>query len=129
MAFDAEISKALQYEQDGDPQPAETIYRDILAKDPDHVEAARLLAQIAVTNKRYSDAEVFLKKALSNAPDYVRAWVDLANVQVELHKFDDAVESASRVVRLAPDKAESHMMAMTAINSVGLDGRIWTVAR
>jgi len=119
MAFDAEISKALQYEQDGDPQPAETIYRDILAKDPDHVEAARLLAQIAVTNKRYSDAEVFLKKALSNAPDYARAWVDLANVQRELDKFDDAVESASRVLQLSPDKAESHVLYASAIGLAG----------
>ena len=91
MAFDTDIRKALEYERDGNPQPAETIYREILEKDPDHVEAARLLAQIAVTNKRYSDAEVFLKKALSNAPDYARAWVDLANVQRELDKFDDAV--------------------------------------
>ncbi len=119
MTFDAEIRKALEHERDGDLQPAETIYRDILAKDPEHVEAARLLAKIAVTNKRYSDAEVFLKKALSNAPDYVRAWVDLANVQVELHQFDDAVESASRVVRLAPDKAESHVLYAGAIGMAG----------
>ena len=119
MAFDAEISKALQYEQDGDPQPAETIYRDILAKDPDHVEAARLLAQIAITNKRYSDAEVFLKKALSSAPGYARAWVDLANVQRELDKFDDAVESASRVLQLSPDKAESHVLYASAIGLAG----------
>jgi tetratricopeptide (TPR) repeat protein len=39
---------------------AEDIYRSILKKDPDHVEAARLLAGIASLNKRFNEAEVFL---------------------------------------------------------------------
>jgi len=119
MPFAAEISKALQLERDGDPKSAEMIYRDILTKDPDHVEAARLLAKIAVTNKRYRDAEVFLKRALSKAPDYLRALVDLANVQRELDKFDDAVASAGRVVQLSPDRAESHMIYAGAIGMAG----------
>jgi len=119
MAFEADIRAALDHERDGDPQLAETIYRKILTKDPDHVEAARLLAQIAVANKRYRDAEVFLKKALSNAPDYARAWVDLANVQRELGRLDDAVESANRVLQLSPDRAESHVLYASAIGLAG----------
>jgi len=119
MAFAAEIGKAVQLERDGDHKAAEMIYRDILTQDPDHVEAARLLAGIAVANKRYRDAEVFLKRAVSNAPDYVRAWVDLANVQRELDEFDAAAASASRVLQLAPDKAESHIIYAGAIGMAG----------
>lgn len=119
MAFEDEINKALEHERDGDPQPAEMIYREILTKDPDHVEAARLLAKIAAKNENYKDAEVFLKKALSNAPDYLRAWVDLTNVQRELDKFDDAVESAKRVLEMSPDKAESHILFAGVIGIAG----------
>ena len=68
MAFEAEIAKARKLEKDGDPKSAERIYRDILTRDPDHVEAARLLAKIAVENKHYRDAEVFLRRALSFRP-------------------------------------------------------------
>ncbi|MGY8795144.1 MAG: tetratricopeptide repeat protein, partial [Woeseiales bacterium] len=86
---------------------------------PNHLEAARLLAGIAFGNKRFRDAEVFLKKVVANAPDYVRAWVDLSNVQREMDKFDDAVESARQVLKLAPENAESHMIYAAAIGLTG----------
>ncbi len=119
MAYEAEIVRAVKLARDGDAKKAETIYRDILAKDPDHVEAARLLAGVAVENKRYRDAEIFLRKALSTAPDYARAWVDLADVQRQRNHYDDAVESARQVVRLSPKKAESHILFASAIGSIG----------
>ncbi len=117
--FDDDIRKAADLEANGDRQSAELIYRDILTREPGHIEAARLLAGIAVFHKRFRDAEVFLKKVLDSAPDHARAWVDLANVQREMDKFDDAVESARHVLRLAPDKAESHMAYAGAIGMTG----------
>ena len=119
MAFAAEITRAIELDRDGDGQGAEAIYRDVLKKDPDHVEAARLLAGIAAGHKRFRDAEVFLLKVVENAPDYARAWVDIANVQRELNKFDAAIDSAAQAVRLAPEKAESHMLFASAIGMVG----------
>jgi len=119
MAFAAEIGRAIALDRDGDGQGAETIYRDVLKKDPDHVEAARLLAGIAAGRKRFRDAEVFLLRVVSNAPDYARAWVDIANAQRELNKFDAAIDSATQVMRLAPEKAESHMLFAGAIGMVG----------
>ncbi|HSD68720.1 MAG TPA: tetratricopeptide repeat protein, partial [Woeseiaceae bacterium] len=120
MAFENRIREAEQYARDGSPDQAEKIYREILKKDPDHVEAARLLAGIAVHHERYREAEVFLKRAVKMAPDYVRAWADLANVQRELDKIEEAIDSSTRVLELAPDKAESHMLYAAAI---GLAGR------
>jgi tetratricopeptide (TPR) repeat protein len=119
MPFEERIRTAREYERNGDLKSAESIYREILTKDPDNVDAARLLAGIAVQNKRYRDAEVFLKKALTIAPDYTRAWVDLAGVQRELEKFDDAIESARQVIRLAPDNAESYVVYASAIGMAG----------
>ena len=57
MPFEDEIGKAREHEQSGDPRAAEMIYRDILKKDPNHVEAARLLAAIAAKQKRFRDAD------------------------------------------------------------------------
>lgn len=110
MAFAGEIRRAESLQRTGDTNQAEDIYRDILKKDPDHVEAARLLAGVAALNKRYREAEVFLLRATQVAPDYARAWVDLANVQRELEKYEDATESARRLLELDPEKPESHMV-------------------
>lgn len=119
MPFEKEVKKAREHEKSGDPQAAEMIYRDILKKEPKHIEAGRLLAGIAAKNKRFRDAEVFLKHVLSNAPDYTRAWVDLVNVQREQDKLDDSLASARQVMRLAPDNAESHMVYASAIGMTG----------
>lgn len=117
--FEHEIRRALEFEANNDRHSAEVIYRDILTREPDHVEAARLLAGVAAHHKRFRDAEVFLKKVLDIAPDHARAWLDLANVQREMDKFDEAVESARQVLRLAPDNAESHMAYAGAIGMTG----------
>jgi len=119
MPYEDRLRTAREFEKNGDPQSAEMIYREILTKDPDHVEAARLLAGIAAQNKRYRDAEVFLKKALSTAPDYARAWVDLVNVQREQDKYAEATESAEQVLRLAPDNAESYVVHAGVIGMAG----------
>jgi tetratricopeptide (TPR) repeat protein len=119
MPFADEIEKAAQYRREDDPRSAEMIYRDILTKDPNHVEAARLLAEIAETKKRYSDAEILLKRVVQNAPDYVRAWVDLVKVQCDLNKFDDAIDSSKKVLRLEPDTSESYILYARTIGMAG----------
>lgn len=119
MPFEAEIAKALEHERSNEPKPAEDIYRQILTRDPDHIEAARLLARVAVNNKRFKDAEIFLRRVLKNAPDYTRAWADMSNVQRELGKLNESVTSAERVLELAPDQPESHVLYASAVGMIG----------
>ena len=119
VRFEAELQRAAEHEKAGNPQGAEMIYREILTRDPRHVEAARLLAGIAADNKQLRDAETLLKEVVRNAPDYTRAWVELSNVQRERDKLADAVESARRVIELSPDRAESHMVYAGAIGMAG----------
>ena len=109
------MDKAAEHGQKGETDKAEDIYRNILAKDPDHVEAARLLAKIAAEHKAFRDAEVFLQRAVKNAPDYARAWFELANVLREQEKFTEAVDAAEEVLRLMPDAAETHVLLGNAL--------------
>ena len=119
MSFEEEITQALEYQEAGQGKEAEDIYRDILKRDPNHVEAARLLARIAMDHERYGEAEVFLKHALQNAPDYARAWIDLVNAQQKQDKLDDATNSALELLKITPDSPESHMMYAGVIGSAG----------
>ncbi len=118
-AFQEEMLRAAEHEKQGEPAKAEQVYREILAKDPDHVESARLLAAIAVKHQMYRDAEVFLQRVVENAPDYARAWVDLSNVQHEQEKHAEAIYAAEQVLRLMPNAAESHMLMANALGQAG----------
>ncbi|HEX2138353.1 MAG TPA: sulfotransferase [Woeseiaceae bacterium] len=120
MAFGEEIREAESLQQAGDVGKAEDIYRRILKKDPDHVEAARLLAGIASRNKRFREAEVFLLRTTLLAPNYGRAWVDLVEAQREQEKYDEAIKSAERLIAIEPDKAESHMVYAGVAGLAGL---------
>jgi tetratricopeptide (TPR) repeat protein len=110
MAFAEEMHNAEQFMKANDPNPAEDIYRKILKYDPNHVEAARMLARIAADNHQHDDAEVFLRHAIEIAPDYARLWVDLANVLKELNKTEEMLTCADKVLALAPDVSESHVL-------------------
>lgn len=118
MALESEINQAQELHRSGKSLEAEKIYRKILKHDPGHVEAARLLAGLAAENKKYSDAEVFLRHAVGIAPDYGRLWIDLTNVLREQEKFNEALDCADKIVELAGDKAESHMLMASVLGSL-----------
>jgi len=119
MSFEDEMAQALEHQEADRNQEAEDIYRSILKRDPNHVEAARLLARIAMDHERYGEAEIFLTHALQNAPDYARAWADLVNAQQQQDKYDEAAKSALELLRITPDSPESHMMYAGVIGSAG----------
>ena len=119
MAFADEIHLAEEKHRSNKPGEADKIYRSILKRDPNHVEAARLLAGLAVENNQFRDAEVFLRHAASIAPDYGRLWIDLTNVLREQEKFDEALECALKILDMAPDKAESHLLVASVFGSMG----------
>ena len=119
MSFEDEMAQALEHQEADRNQEAEDIYRSILKRDPNHVEAARLLARIAMDHERYGEAEIFLTHALQNAPDYARAWIDLVNAQQKQDKYDEATKSALELLKITPDSPESHMMYAGVIGSAG----------
>ena len=119
MSFEDEMNQALEHQESGQGKEAEDIYRSILKRDPNHVEAARLLARIAMDHERYGEAEIFLTHALQNAPDYARAWIDLVNAQQKQDKLDEATASAIELLKITPDSPESHMMYAGVIGSAG----------
>jgi len=118
-AFAEQLLKAEQFEKDGNRNEAENIYRSILKSEPDHIEASRLLAGIAVEHEHYQEAIVFLRRTVELAPNYVRAWVDLATAQRLHEDFEGAMESAAHVVELAPETAEAHLVYATTFGAAG----------
>jgi tetratricopeptide (TPR) repeat protein len=114
------IAKAAEFERSGDPASAEKLYRQILTREPDNVEALRLLAAAATRTNHYSDAELFLQRAVDCAPNFARARADLISVQLERDKSAEAVSNAERLVRLNDSIVDSHLLLGSAY---GLAGR------
>ncbi len=99
------LAKAAELHRTGKLEQAEGIYRQILQRDPKHVEALRLLGQLALQGERYGQAEQLLKRAVEAAPDYVAAWVDLARAQLERLDLAAARVSIERAAAMSPGSA------------------------
>jgi tetratricopeptide (TPR) repeat protein len=105
--------RGLRLQRMGNVREAERIYRDVLLRDPDNVDALRLLAGIAMRAKQWGDAEVLLEKALEKAPDFVQGWLDLGQARHEQDRTDDALEAFSHAMRLEPDQSNARASAAT----------------
>jgi len=119
-SFDEEIKEAIDHQESGRGELAEEIYRNILKKDPNHIEAARLLAGIAMEHEKFKDAEIFLLRVVKNAPKYPRAWADLVKAQREQDKFEIALDSSEKLISLDPNIPESYMVRASVEGEAGM---------
>jgi tetratricopeptide (TPR) repeat protein len=96
------IAKAAEHHRAGRLEAAEAIYREVLARDPQNLEALRLLALIAIECEHYGQAEQLLKRAVEIAPDFLAAWVDLGRAQAGRFDLNAALASLRRAESLNP---------------------------
>ena len=99
------LAQAAEFHRTGKLEEAEGIYRQILQRDPKHVEALRLLALVAFHAEHYGQAEKLLKRAVEIAPDYVAGWIDLSRAQLERLDLPAAAASIERAALLNPRSA------------------------
>src|SRR5688572_13293962 len=99
------LARAAECHRDGKLEEAEGFYRQILARDPKHVEALRLLALIAMQSEHYGQAEQLLKRAVEVAPDFLAGWIDLSRAQLERLDLAAASASIGRAALLNPRSA------------------------
>ncbi len=112
-----ELIEGLRQQRMGNPREAEQIYRSVLARNPEDVDALRLMAGIAMKAKQWGDAAVLLEKALALAPDFFQGWMDLALAHQEQDELDDAMAALQRALQLEPRKPNAYtaMGTITAL--------------
>ena len=99
----AAIIKGAQLHQDGEIDEAIKIFREVLKKNPDSVNAMNLLAGAFWRDKkRPGDAEALLRRAVQIAPDFARAWNTLGALLMEMNRFVDAISAFETATRLEP---------------------------
>ena len=103
----SEIHKAIQYQQSGDLNKAEEIYRKILAVYPNHPDSLHLLGLIAQQVGRADMAITLISNAIENNPQNPVYYNNLGNVHMDLGRLKQAVSCYQKALQLEPMYAEA----------------------
>ncbi|MEM7000244.1 MAG: sulfotransferase [Pseudomonadota bacterium] len=96
------LANAMEHASNGALQQAEQIYRELLRKEPDNVDALRLYGVLNVRRERYDEATALFRRAVDIKPDFWKAWINLGTALSEQQKFDAAEEAYREALALQP---------------------------
>ncbi|KAF3888908.1 MULTISPECIES: tetratricopeptide repeat protein, partial [Nostocales] len=97
------LQLAIQHHQANCLDQAEQCYRQVLAEQPDRLEALHGLSIVAQQTGQFHYAEELLKAALDFQPNSVKTWFDLGNLHLSQSRFAEAVESYHHALALQPN--------------------------
>ena len=94
--------------QQGNYKAAEKQYQQILAEDPNNLDALSNLGVVYVRNGNLQSAESMLEKAVAIAPDNDFLLTTLGIVQYRQSKFDEAIVQLTKAIAINPKSATAH---------------------
>src|ERR1700756_964672 len=103
-----DFQAAYAYDQAGQRDRAEALYRKVLQKAPDHADALHLLGLIAHERGRHPRAIQLIRRALEIQPDFPAAHANLGSALKAIGKRTEAAEAYERAIALKPDYAIAH---------------------
>lgn len=113
------IGLALQHHHAGRLAQAEALYREVLALDPQNIDALHFLGVVAHQQGRHGQAEELISRALlrdgSNAP----AYSNLGNALQAQGKLQEAIDCYRRALELAPDYVDALVNLGAAFRAQG----------
>ena len=98
-----ELVAVTHHLHEGRPLRAEEICRHFLRRNPRHVEAMRLLAQIGLRLGILDDAEFLLESAVAFEPDNIQVRLDYMDVLRKRQKFERSRDEAEALYRRDPE--------------------------
>jgi FkbM family methyltransferase len=107
-AIATQLSQAQQYFQVGNLADAEAVYQQVVAAEPQHLEAWFWLAMIADQRGNLNESVARYEKVLQIQPNSPEGHANLGSVFLKLRQFDRAIAQHRRAVELIPDHAKAH---------------------
>jgi len=101
------LAIAIQHHQSGRLQAAKQIYRQILAVEPDHVDATHLLGVIAQQAGKHEAAAEYIGRAIALNGNVAAFHNNLGGVYRALGRTADAVACYRRALTLNPDYVDA----------------------
>jgi predicted Zn-dependent protease len=91
----------------GEGSEAIGTYEELLARDPEHLEARKEYAGLLIQEGRLVDASTQYRLLIESMPGDARYRRDLAGVLVQTNEFDEAAEQLRRVLMEDPEDIET----------------------
>ncbi|MFK7731234.1 MAG: sulfotransferase [Pseudomonadales bacterium] len=110
-----QFAEAAELFLQGRYREAEKIAQKLIRENPRDVNAASLLARVAIQAGCFDDAEALLKKIVQLAPRYVEAWHDLSTALKEQSRYGESVAALETAIDIDPDNAVSHYFHAAAL--------------
>jgi protein O-GlcNAc transferase len=110
---------ALQHHQAGRLAQAAQLYQEIIARDPEHADALRLLGVIAYQQRRNELAADLLEQAIRVNPRIAEYHNDLGLALQALGRPERAVEAFQAALKIQPELAEGHYNLGNALKALG----------
>jgi tetratricopeptide (TPR) repeat protein len=109
------LAHAAEHQQAGRLEEAEKVYREILRKNPENVDALRLLGTLAVGSGRAHEAEGLFRRVIAYAPDYAEAHLDLGRILKDQHRLEEAIQSFEKVIELEPHSMQANLLLASVL--------------
>ena len=100
------LELAVQHHQAGRLPQAESLYRQILAQQPNHVEALHLLGVLATQVGKHDAGLELIDRAIALEPRFYLALCNRGNILRDLKRHDQALASYRQALALKPDSPE-----------------------
>src|SRR6266704_3221669 len=113
------INIALQHHQAGRLSEAEAAYREILAVDPENIDALHFSGVIAYQRGENEQAAEWISRALARNASNAPAHNNLGNVLVRQGKLEEAIACYQKALALQPDYVDAHINLGAAFRARG----------
>lgn len=103
----AHFQSALQFHQDGNLACAEPLYREILKREPNHVDANCLLGTLFMQIGRLKESAQFLRQAVELQPEHSIARNNLGHTLHGMGEIEAAILEYEKAVEIDPNFTEA----------------------
>jgi protein O-GlcNAc transferase len=113
------IESAFKYHQAGNLAEAEKLYRQILTKQPQHIDANHLLGVLAHQVGNYAVAISYIQKAIRLNPKNPDFYGNLGEAYRLSGQFGDAIANYQKALQLQPHNGKTHYNLGNALQAQG----------
>ena len=99
------LEEGIKFHQKGLIDKAQTIYENILVKDPINFAALEFLGVVFFQKREYEKSLKYINKSISINPKNFRAYNNCGNIFLELKEYDKAIKNYKTAIDLNPNYA------------------------
>ncbi|MFQ5756258.1 MAG: tetratricopeptide repeat protein [Acidiferrobacterales bacterium] len=115
----ATLNQALAHHQAGRLKEAEALYREVLAREPEHADALHLLGVLTAQNGNPQGAVALIEQAIDLNPRVPEYYNNLGEAFRALNQLQKAIAAYDNALALKPDSGEAHNNRGLALQAQG----------